>query len=977
LNYDAYITKKGRYCRVTGSDVNIRIAPDIRSTVLARADRGSILFYSSDGTATAPEETKTTVDGITWWKMYYYLHGEFHQGYISSRYLQEVTSGAELKYGAGPSTVFDFDETTNLYTSPFGCYDKLVYDSGTDEYVLKKNDMTRYGFKRINNDVDNTYRLAWITDKFDNIVEIIGSYNGSYKIDKIVEKLDETDDENNRCLQFNYSTEDNVNIVTVTDSEGRTVKYELSDNNLSRVKNIYGKYVDYEYMLERDDESSDKKNKNKLTKTKIYVDGVVEPQTILTNYYNKITGRRYKEMDAYDKVRYWICRDAAGDESSDSNALYGTTERQYYDENNNKTTIQYENYLKLPKTEIYADGSQVKYEHYYLLAGSWIPSTSINKENYTQLNNITGTRDYTTDRYGYTTMVEKDEHGNTKMITNKFILSRNSNGFPISTSDVLTSRYKYDYENDDTGSKIINNLTKEWRQKGRGTFEEGGTIEEDGYIEYKYDNTNKAKLIRVAKRISSGETIYQESSGLIKKYDVNHNEKKWSVQESPNFNGGSAISSSTYGDYIEFNFTGKKIKWVGFLGSNTGSALVTIDNGTPQIVDTYRSSDMYGQIAEFEFNDYGRHTIKIAVNNTQNKPIVIDYLLVTNNYALTDYSYYNDNLPVKGLVKSITNPDGGITEYTYYSNGYIQTVKDPVLKSLEAITNGVATQYTYDSVGRKTSETTPKGFVTRYIYNNNDMNQLNASTDDVDAIVIIDGNNSVNVRSTKSCSTTKIVYDGYGNKIQEISPNQYAKNVDGSGEGTTYQYDLKGRMKKSVIALTDEYGQVLSQYITENTYENAGMLQRQKKYELTNSNEHLNEEEYIYEYDNMYRLSKVYFDTPDLEKPVILEEYIYKTNQHLDGNSAPVLDVNGTPVLDDEKKHRVYYKDNTIYIDNTGTPKYIETTTTIDYLNNTETIKETGKAAVVKKYFDNGLLESIQTGNESNKTTYWYEAWAD
>lgn len=78
-------------------------------------------------------------------------------------------------------------------------------------------------------------------------------------------------------------------------------------------------------------------------------------------------------------------------------------------------------------------------------------------------------------------------------------------------------------------------------------------------------------------------------------------------------------SARDRGAALELVFEGKRILWFSKLGDNCGRAEVSIDGGSPQIVDTYCSDDVWGVcVFRSELAKPGKHTIRITVCGDHN-----------------------------------------------------------------------------------------------------------------------------------------------------------------------------------------------------------------------------------------------------------------------------------------------------------------------------------------------------------------------
>jgi RHS repeat-associated protein len=175
-------------------------------------------------------------------------------------------------------------------------------------------------------------------------------------------------------------------------------------------------------------------------------------------------------------------------------------------------------------------------------------------------------------------------------------------------------------------------------------------------------------------------------------------------------------------------------------------------------------------------------------------------------------------VPPAGLLWETTSPGGAITQTLYYADG-------DIAKTINA--DGASTSYTYDGIGRKTtqtaySDTYPNGLVTSYTYNAN--GQVTQQTDP-----------AVTDRVTGAVHTPQITtsYDADGDTLSEAtadttggdasrtvsytynSLDQRVTAADAAGAVTHYTYDAYGNQASQ----TDPAGNV-----TEYTYDPNGNL---------------------------------------------------------------------------------------------------------------------------------------------------------
>lgn len=364
-----------------------------------------------------------------------------------------------------------------------------------------------------------------------------------------------------------------------------------------------------------------------------------------------------------------------------------------------------------------------------------------------------------------------------------------------------------------------------------------------------------------------------------------------------------------------------------------------------------------------------------------------------SKFTITLYNYYSESetislgYKVKSLLKSTIDPEGYIITNTYYDNGNIKTIKNQ---------EGKLTTFEYDSLGFKKSEISPKGYKTQYVYDKNGNIEK----------IILHGN-----------ETYRTSYDSSGKKLKEVDAKLYDSTLDdltnhvyNGDHGTRYKYLANGKIE-SIKDAADNF--------TTFKYDLYGNLEKETK---------PNGAIYSYEYDDMSRIIKTYFQENNSTEKILLEENEYvilsdkftqKINKkYLNNNEVAIsyftydyaerlteqknpdnslllikYNPNGTKFTETDEENSVsyYYYDGLNRLTNKWIPfEYMDGTTKYTYTeikydkNGNKTIEKTGRFAVEKdtlpdsyiiannSYYKDGNLK-YTIDREGRKIEYFYD----
>jgi hypothetical protein len=82
---------------------------------------------------------------------------------------------------------------------------------------------------------------------------------------------------------------------------------------------------------------------------------------------------------------------------------------------------------------------------------------------------------------------------------------------------------------------------------------------------------------------------------------------------------GTITATDQKGATVEVTLTGKRLLWFAKLGADCGKALVSVDDGQPETVDTFSADDIWGAcVFEKKLATVGPHTLRIQVTADHN-----------------------------------------------------------------------------------------------------------------------------------------------------------------------------------------------------------------------------------------------------------------------------------------------------------------------------------------------------------------------
>ena len=488
---------------------------------------------------------------------------------------------------------------------------------------------------------------------------------------------------------------------------------------------------------------------------------------------------------------------------------------------------------------------------------------------------------------GGTEKYEYDENGRLCKITNcydemtdQIVYNENGSVNRLTNSAGLKQVYTYDKAFKQTGlkeydgEKLVKTFTYDYDEKyavkTNKVETDGQTYEVDKITYNMIDDENKYDEIKESVDIMGNKTQYERDN-----------------------NGNVTKTTNPDGTFTLARYNDKNMPLVQVDESNN-VVINEYDESGVNVEKKYQSLKPVSDAAEIVKNDFNLSTLNYT------------------DYAMTVYTYYpaSETASIAGLVRTITDPEGNVTEYTYGTSGNAKGLPiKKVIKDGNTVVNSV--EYTYNSqlqvASEKTSVDISKNIYAVKEYEYDKFNNVTKVSD----------------KGTGSqASITITEYDKLSRKTAEYAPNYSADK----SHGTLTSYYPSGAVKTQTDALGN---------VTSFTYDAYGNVT-----EKTNPDGTIN----ITEYDGLQREKATYFKSKADGNKQILTTTKY---EFANGN----LRTKKTAYITAEKQ--------------------VVTETLADFRENTLEEKTNGETKRTCEYYANGQLKS-QTDALGNTTKYEY-----
>ena len=505
---------------------------------------------------------------------------------------------------------------------------------------------------------------------------------------------------------------------------------------------------------------------------------------------------------------------------------------------------------------------------------------------------------------GGTEKYEYDENGRLCKITNcydemtdQIVYNDNGSVNWLKNAAGLKQEYVYDKLEKQTGlkefdgSKLVKAFTYNYDEK---LAIKTNTVETDGKT-YEVD--------KITYSMVDGENKYDEMSESV---DIMENKTKYERDS----NGNVTKTTNPDGTFTLAKYNDKNMPII--QADESGNITISqYDETGVNIVKSYQSLSAVSNASAF-VNDFS-----------------IDSVINEADYAMTVYTYYpaSETAEIAGLIRTITDAEGHVTEYTYGTSGYAKGL--PIKKEIKdgnTVVNSV--EYEYNSQLQVASEKTSVD-ISKNVYA--------AKEYEYDSF-----NNVTEVRDYGTGDTAAVTiteYDLLSRKTAEYSPNFSADK----SRGTLIAYYPSGAVKTQTDALGNK---------TSFKYDAYGNVT-----EKINPDGTIN----LVEYDGLQREKATYFKAGSSNPKQIIAETSYEFEEH-----------NFTVYNSVSDLRNISYKglrtQKTSYI---TADKQVITETLADFRGNPVEEKTNSETKRTSAYFANGQLAKV-TDALDNSTTYEY-----
>jgi YD repeat-containing protein len=596
----------------------------------------------------------------------------------------------------------------------------------------------------------------------------------------------------NKGTRYTYYDYGKVNTVTDAEDNTTTYTYDSYGNVITETKPNGSVYI-YQYDV-----------MNRLTHV-YFKDNAQAAQILLTEYsYTILTGGNMqktetKYLNDTETAVTVTTYDYAGRQIIQQNPD-GTTQSVSYNANGTVNTT----------TDRAGKVTYYKYDVLNKLTEQWVPFETVN-------GNI---------KYSYSKSIY-DKAGREI----QKIVGKDTVGLYEIPSQLITTNYSY-YKNGLVKSVADNEgRTIEYRYDSDGNVsEEKVYTDSNNYITTKYTNNHLNKPTRkevYAKACdiygndinSTAESIlttiytYDNNGNLLTVKTPDQVTTTYTYDALNRQTGVSQPGTDEYGTSVNI-VTSTEYNWEGKVVSTKDANENTTNNSYNQRGLLERVTDAKNNVTAYYYDRAGRKIAEVAPNDfdpaktlDQLNRVVYTYdkmdrvktkayigdekvfdavnnCWITQNVNLIQkaYKYDNNGNVIKELdglgYEAGTGSDADTKINTGYGTTYTYNLANKVVTILDPVSNerslSYSTKYSYDALGRKTSETNAKGVITNYYY------------DDAGKVL------AVKVKKTAASDEQAIksyTYDFIGNVLTQ---------TDGNGNTTTFEYNVFNKIRKAI-----------------------------------------------------------------------------------------------------------------------------------------------------------------------------------